>query len=326
LADIDILVPGPVGATLMAGLDGFRLHEPWKIENPDEREAMLGRVSDTIRGIARGFLPKVDAALIDRLPRLEIVASFGVGYDAVDAVHAARRGVIVTNTPDVLTEETADTAMGLLLMTVRELSAAERFLRAGRWGPEGDFPVSPGTLRDRTVGIVGLGRIGAAIARRVAASAVPVVYHSRTERPEVPWRHYDSLLAMARDVDTLVVALPGGAGTIGMINAEVLEALGPRGVVINIGRGSTIDEDALIAALAERRIFAAGLDVFRNEPRIDPRFLGLDNAVLLPHVGSSSVLTRNAMEQLVADNLRSWFFEGKPLTPVAETPWPREQG
>lgn len=324
MAEIDILVPGPVGATLIAGLAGFRLHEPWKLEDPVEREAMLAQCAPLIRGIARGFEPKVNAALIDRLPKLEIVASFGVGYDAVDAVHAARRGVIVTNTPDVLTEETADTAMGLLLMTVRELSASERYLRAGRWTTEGHFPVSLGTLRDRTVGIVGLGRIGAAIARRVEASAVPVVYHNRSPKPDAPWRYYPSLVEMARDVDTLVLALPGGASTMGIINAEVLEALGPRGVVINIGRGSAIDEEALIGALAERRIFAAGLDVFRNEPHIDPRFLTLDNVVLLPHVGSSSLLTRNAMDQLVADNLRSWFTEGRPLTPVAETPWPRK--
>lgn len=324
MAEIDILVPGPVGATLIAGLAGFRLHEPWKLEDPAEREAMLAQCAPLIRGIARGFEPKVNAALIDRLPKLEIVASFGVGYDAVDAGHAARRGVIVTNTPDVLTEETADTAMGLLLMTVRELSASERYLRAGRWTTEGHFPVSLGTLRDRTVGIVGLGRIGAAIARRVEASAVPVVYHNRSPKPDAPWRYYPSLVEMARDVDTLVLALPGGASTMGIINAEVLEALGPRGVVINIGRGSAIDEEALIGALAERRIFAAGLDVFRNEPHIDPRFLTLDNVVLLPHVGSSSLLTRNAMDQLVADNLRSWFTEGRPLTPVAETPWPRK--
>ena len=182
--------------------------------------------------------------------------------------------------------------------------------------------MTAGTLRDRTVGIAGLGRIGEAIARRLDASRVPVVYHSRRPKPGIPWRYYPDLIAMARDVDTLIDVLPGTADTDKVMNAAIFDALGPRGVFINIGRGTTVDETALIAVLTSKSILAAGLDVFWNEPHIDRRFLALDNAVLLPHVGSASIHTRDAMGQLVVDNLISWFEYGRPLTPVAETPWP----
>jgi lactate dehydrogenase-like 2-hydroxyacid dehydrogenase len=245
-----------------------------------------------------------------------------VGYDGIDVAAAAERGVIVTNTPDVLTEEVADTTLGLLLMTVRELSAAERHLRAGRWPTEGPYPLSA-SLRDRTVGIVGLGRIGMAIARRLDAMKVPVVYHARREVPGAPYRYYGGLVGMAADVDVLLAIVPGGAATKNLIDARVLEALGSNGIFINVGRGSTVDEPALIAALKNGTIRAAGLDVFAHEPHVPEELLALPNAVLLPHVGSASVFTRNAMSQLVVDNLRSWFHEGRPLTPVAETPWPR---
>ena len=184
------------------------------------------------------------------------------------------------------------------------------------------FPPSPATLRNRVVGIAGLGRIGLAIARRIAASAVPVVYHSRRPNPDAPYRYYNSLLGMAKDVDTLVAVLPASPATDGVINADVLAALGPRGIVINVGRGNAVDEHALIDALATHRIEGAGLDVYHNEPNIDRRFLALDNAVLLPHVGSASQATRTAMEELLEANLLSWFRTGKPVTPVAETPSP----
>ena len=223
----------------------------------------------------------------------------------------------------MLTEEVADTALGLLLMTVRELSAAERHLRAGKW-PAGNYPLT-GTMRDRTVGIVGLGRIGMAIARRLDAMQVPVVYHTRRPRPDVAYRHYADLAAMATDVDTLIVVVPGTAETRNMIDADILKALGPNGVLINIGRGIVVDEPALIAALKDGTIRAAGLDVFADEPNVPAELIALPNAVLLPHVGSASVHTRDAMGQLVVDNLRSWFEKGKPLTPVPETPWPRRE-
>jgi lactate dehydrogenase-like 2-hydroxyacid dehydrogenase len=275
-----------------------------------------------IRGIARGGgRSLVDRALIDRLPNLEIIANFGVGYDGIDLQRAAERGIVVTNTPDVLTEEVADTGLGLLLMTVREFSAAERYLRAGKWAATGAYPLT-GTLRDRRVGIAGLGRIGMAVARRLDAMQVPVVYHARHSRPEVPYRYYSDLHAMAIDVDTLIAILPGGEATRNRIDASVLKALGANGVFINIGRGSSVDEPALIAALQGGIIRAAGLDVFADEPNVPPELIALPNAVLLPHVASASKYTRAAMGQLMIDNLRSWFADRKPLTPVPETPWP----
>ena len=268
---------------------------------------------------------RTSAGRRERLPTLEIIASFGVGYDGIDLAAAAERGVIVTNTPDVLTEEVADTALGLLLMTVRELSAAERYLRAGRWPAEGPYPLSP-SLRDRTVGIVGLGRIGMAIARRLDAMRVRVVYHSRRARADASYRHYDNLRAMAADADVLLVIVPGTAATRHLVNAAILEALGPNGILINVGRGSVVDEAALVSALKAGTIRSAGLDVFANEPHVPADLIALPNAVLLPHVGSASVHTRNSMGELVVDNLKSWFHDGRPLTPVPETPWPALPG
>ena len=284
------------------------------------REAFLAEIGPRVRGLARGGHAHIGRDLIERLPHLEIIASFGVGYDGIDLVAAAEHGVVVTNTPDVLTEEVADTALGLLLMTVRELSAAERYLRAGRWAAEGPYPLSA-SLRDRMVGIVGLGRIGLAIARRLDAMKVEVAYHSRSARADTPYRYYDNLRRMAADVDVLLSILPGTEATKHLINASILEALGPDGILVNVGRGSVVDEAALVSALKDGTIRAAGLDVFADEPNVSPELVALTNAVLLPHVGSASVHTRNAMGQLVVDNLTSWFRDGKPLTPVPETPW-----
>jgi lactate dehydrogenase-like 2-hydroxyacid dehydrogenase len=203
---------------------------------------------------------------------------------------------------------------------VRELPQAERYLRAGKW-PTGNYPLSRATLRDRTIGMVGMGRIGVAIGRRLEAFGVPIVYHTRRKRPELAYRHYPQLIDMARDVDTLIVIVPGGATTKNMIDAKVLDALGPDGIVINVARGSVIDEPALIAALRERRIMAAGLDVFVNEPDVPQELLAMDNVVLLPHVGSASVFTREKMDQLLVDNVLAWAAGKPPLTPVPETPF-----
>ena len=310
MAKVDILSAGVLPEkTRLALASAFTIHDGEDLDGG-------------IRGLARGGHFDVDRALFDRLPNLEIVASFGVGYDGIDLKAAAERGIVVTNTPDVLTEEVADTALGLLLMTVRELSAAERHVRDGKW-TKGNYPLT-GTLRNRTVGIVGLGRIGMAIARRLDAMQVPVVYHTRHARPDVPYRYYADLRAMAADVDTLIAVLPGTPSTTNLIDAAILKALGTDGVLINIGRGIVVDEPALIAALKDGTIRAAGLDVFADEPNVPPALIALPNAVLLPHVGSASVYTRDAMGQLVVDNLRSWFEEGKPLTPVPETPVPRK--
>ena len=221
----------------------------------------------------------------------------------------------------MLTEEVADTALGLLLCTVRELPQAERFLRAGKWR-EKNYPLTRATLRNRTVGLVGMGRIGQAIARRLKAMQVPVVYHSRRPAAGVSYRHYPKLLDLARDVGVLLVITPGGAETKNLIDAAVLEALGPDGILINMSRGSVVDEAALIKALENKTIMSAGLDVYRNEPEVPQALIAMENVVLFPHLGSASVATREKMDQLVVDNLLAWAAGKAPPTPVAETPWP----
>ncbi|WP_420961203.1 2-hydroxyacid dehydrogenase [Brucella sp. IR073] len=274
-------------------------------------------LAQRIRGVA--VSGALNAAFMDALPNLEIVANFGVGYDNVDAAHAGKTGIMVTNTPDVLTEEVADTALGLLIDTVRELPQAQAWLRAGKWETEGNYPLTKLSLRGRRAGIFGLGRIGKAIARRLEAFGLSVAYHNRHRADDVVYDYYPSLLALAEAVDTLIVAAPGGAGTEKAVNAEVLRALGPDGVLINIGRGSVVDEEALIAALGSGTIAAAGLDVFADEPRVPQALIDLPNATLLPHVASASQATRRAMADLVVDNLVSWFKDGAALTPVRET-------
>jgi len=278
-------------------------------------------ISEEIAGKVRGIAAfgGINAAFIDALPHLEIIASFGVGYDSVDAAHAGKKGVMVTNTPDVLTEEVADTTLGLLLNTVRELSRAEAYLRDGRWVKDGPYRLTPGTLRGRKAGIFGMGRIGQAIARRLEAFGLPVAYHNRRRVEDLPYEYHATLLSLAAAVDTLICVVPGGASTAKAINADVLNALGPDGVFVNIGRGSTVDEAALAAALRDGTIFAAGLDVFADEPNVPKALLDLPNATLLPHVGSASIHTRNGMADLVVDNLESWFSKGEPVTAVPET-------
>ncbi|MDI4664888.1 2-hydroxyacid dehydrogenase [Xanthobacter autotrophicus] len=284
-------------------------------------EALSEANAGAVCAIATRGKVRVDEALMARLPNLRIVGNFGVGYDTVDAVAAARRGVIVTNTPDVLNEEVADLTLGLLLATVRQIPQADRFLRDGKW-LKAAYPLGP-TLRGRTVGIVGMGRIGKAIARRLEAFSVPVVYHGRRPQPDVALTYYASLLDMARDVSVLVVIVPGGAQTRHLVDAAVLAALGPDGILINVARGTVVDEAALLRALEARTILAAGLDVFADEPNVPEAFFALDNAVLLPHVGSSTHHTRTAMGQLVVDNILAVMDGKAPLTPVAETPWPK---
>ena len=299
--------------------EAFEVHRYHQAEDKDK---MLAEVGDRIETIAAGgHAIEVDASLIAKLPALRIIGNFGVGYDTVDTAAANARGIIVTNTPDVLTEEVADTALGLLLMTARELGQAEQYLRAGRWAAEGDYRLTPGTLRDRTIGIVGLGRIGKAIARRCEAFGLDVSYFGRNEQAGVGYRYFASVVELARAVDTIIVVTPGTAETQNLIDAEVLQALGERGILINVARGSVVDEAALKAALTNRTIFAAGLDVMVNEPNIDPELMKIDNLVLLPHVGSASVYTRMAMGQLVVDNLLAYRNRKPPLTPVPETPF-----
>jgi len=316
----DVILMGPLKPLIVRGLEAVcTVH---KTAEAKDRNALYAARAD-VKAIAVAVpVDKLTDAFMSRFPKLEVVSSFGVGYDHIDAKWAGAHGITVTNTPEVLTEEVADTALGLLLCTVRELPQAERYLRAGKW-PEKAFHLTRATLRNRTVGMVGMGAIGQAIARRLDAFRVPVVYHTRTKRAELPYRHYANLIDMARDVDTLMVIVPGGAATANMINAQVLDALGETGIVINMARGSVVDEPALIQALKDKRIMAAGLDVFAQEPQVPAELMAMDNVVLLPHVGSASVFTRDKMDQLVVDNIVAWVAGKPPLTPVAETPWQR---
>jgi lactate dehydrogenase-like 2-hydroxyacid dehydrogenase len=318
----EVVLIGPLKPVIVAGLDAaFTVH---KAAEAKDRDAFLASHAG-VRAIACSATQEpLPASLLGRFPKLEIVSTFGVGYDHIDVKYAAAHGVVVTNTPGVLTEEVADTALGLLLCTVREFPQAERFLRAGKWLKQG-YPLTRATLRNRTVGMVGMGAIGQAIARRLDAMRVPVAYYTRQPRTDVGYRFYHDLLEMARDVDILLAIVPGGPATHNMINTEVLDALGPDGIFINMARGSVVDEAALIKALREKRIMAAGLDVYVNEPQVPAELLAMENVVLFPHLGSASVHTRERMDQLVVDNIAAWAAGKPPLTPVAETPWRAKQ-
>src|SRR3954471_18081295 len=272
---IDLLIYGPVRPILENGFsDHFVVH---KAETRGDLERLTPAIREKIRGVAVTYhTVRADKDSLSQLPKLEMVASFGVGYDHIDARYSAEHGIVVTNTPDVLTEEVADVAMGLLISTVREFVKADRYVRSGLWQTQ-NYPLSVGSLRDRKVGIVGMGRIGQAIGRRLEASLVPVSYHSRNPSSAVSYTHYPDLMEMAKAVDTLIVIVPGGASTAKMINADVLSALGPRGVLINVARGSVVDEEALVAALKSGTILAAGLDVFANEPSVPDELKAMQN-------------------------------------------------
>jgi len=314
----EVLLIGPLKPVVVKGLDAIcTVYKVAAAQDPDGFIAAHSKVRAIACSDTRELIP---GSLMQRFPNLEIVSSFGVGYDHMDVKWAVAHNVVLTNTPDVLTEEVADTALGLLLCTVREFPQAERFLRAGKWLERG-YPLTKATLRNRTVGMVGMGAIGKAIARRLDAFGVPVVYHTRKPRRDVSYLHCPSLIEMARAVDILMVIVPGGAGTANLINAEVLAALGPDGILINMARGSVVDEPALIQALQQKRIMAAGLDVFAKEPDVPHELISMDNVVLFPHLGSASVYTREKMDQLMVDNIAAWAAGKPPLTPVAETPW-----
>jgi lactate dehydrogenase-like 2-hydroxyacid dehydrogenase len=314
----ELLIASPMMPMIEEQLDKHFTVE--RLYKAPDKEKLLAEFGPKVRALGATPGSKIDATLMGKLPKLEIVGSFGVGYDSVDAKWAGEHGIVVTNTPDVLNEEVADTALGLLLATIRQFPQADRYVRAGKW-IEKPFPLTV-TLQDRTIGVVGMGRIGKAIAKRLEAFNAPVVYHSRNKADGVSYKHYPDLKQMAKDVDVLIVITPGGAATKHLINKEVLEALGPNGIVINVARGSVIDEKALIDALRDKKILSAGLDVFEDEPKVPQGLIDMDHVVLLPHVGSASVHCRNLMGQLVVDNLIAWASGKPPLTPVAETPWP----
>lgn len=282
----------------------FRVHRLFTAEN---RDAFLAEIGPSIRGAAGAH---VDSALMAKLPELEIIANFGVGYDTIDTVAAKARGIRVTNTPDVLNDAVAEIALGLMISLARRLPQADRFVREGKW-PSGGFPLQT-ELTGKTVGILGLGRIGREIALRCQAMKMRVVYYGRRRQPREPFVYYDDLVAMARDVDWLVVMAPGGKATEKIVSRAVLEALGPEGRIVNMARGTLIDEAAMVEMLVRGELGGAALDVFEKEPKVPEALFGLDNVVLSPHQGSATNETRFLMGQLVVDNLVA-HFNGDPL-------------
>ena len=252
----------------------------------------------------KGIAPDVMAGL----PDLKVISSFGVGYDSIDANEAARRGILVGHTPDVLNDEVADTTIMLWLATSKHLVQGDAWARSGQWEEKGNYPLTK-SVRNRTVGILGLGRIGQTIAEMASMFDARVIYHTRSEK-DVPYTYYGDLVEMARDADVLIVITPGGAATKHLVNADVMNALGSEGILVNVSRGSVVDEVALIAALQDGRLGGAGLDVFDAEPHIPDALKALDNVVLAPHIGSATIETRDAMGALVCENLESWLANG----------------
>lgn len=304
----DLLITAPLPEFLDAPLKrDYPCHDYYRASH---KPGLLAAEGARIRGLVQSGGSQTPTALLDALPKLEIISVFGVGYDGVPVDYCRARGIKVTNTPDVLTDDVADVAVGLTLMTLRGFVHADRWLRAGRWS-QGPFPLMR-RLGGRTAGILGLGRIGKAIAQRLAAMGMRIAYTGRRAQPEVPYAFVGSLVELARSADVLVVACPGGAATRHLVNAEVLAALGAKGVLVNIARGSIVDEPALVQALSDGTLGAAGLDVFADEPNVPAALLGMDNVVLLPHVGSGTRESRGAMADLCKANLDAWFA-GRPL-------------
>jgi lactate dehydrogenase-like 2-hydroxyacid dehydrogenase len=282
---------------------------------PDAPAEFLAAHGDEIRAVVTSGRTGVDAELMAALPNLGAVVNFGVGYDTTDIQAAAERGVQVSNTPDVLTDCVADTAVGLTIDVMRQFSAADRYVRAGRWPMSGNYPLTR-QVSNKRVGIIGLGRIGSAIAKRLSAFGCAISYHNRHTVQGSPYTYVSSPVELASGVDVLIVAAAGGAGTQRLVSGEVIEALGPEGYLVNIARGSVVDEEALVEALVGGRLAGAGLDVFVDEPNVPEALLAMDNVVVLPHVASGTVETRAAMEELTLRNLDGFLKSGALVTPV----------
>lgn len=291
----------------------FTVHERLHETDP---EAFV-RIAPAIRALTGGGESVVSRALMDQLPALEMISIMGVGYDKVDVAAAIERGIPVTHTPDVLNDEVADLALGLMLSVARRIPLADRYVREHKWETTGPMPLAR-KMSGARLGIVGLGRIGSAIAKRAEAFGMSIAYTSRNPRPASPYRYHPSAKELAANVDFLVAITPGGEGTRKMINADVFKALGPRGFFINVARGTVCDEEALVEALRSGTIAGAGLDVFEAEPKVPQALKDMDNVVLTPHMASATHETRQAMADLALDNLRA-HFAGQPLlTPVPE--------
>ncbi len=308
----EIVIVGPMYPPTQQRLEAlFTAHRLWEAA---DREAFLGALRDRVRGIAVYALHGCPASLIEALPRLEIIACFGIGVDLIDIAAARARGIPITNTPEVVTDDTADIALALILAVERRIAEGDRFVRRGDW-PNGELRFGR-RLGGRKLGIVGLGRIGRAIARRSEAFGMAIAYYGPRRKPELPYRFVDDLVALAAWSDILVVACPGGAATKHLVNRAVLDALGSAGTLVNIARGSVVDQPALIAALQSGSLGGAGLDVYDNEPFVPRELVEMENTVLMPHTGSATDETRAAMGDLMIENLLA-HFAGRPLlTPV----------
>jgi len=304
----DLLLMCPLFPATMAQLDAaYTVHGYYEAADKD---AVIAGLADRVQAVATAGHVGMSVELMKRLPKLKIISCFGVGVDGIDVAAARKLGIAVTNTPDVLTECVADNAWALILGTMRRTVFNDKFVRAGNW-LKGNAPLAQKVSGNR-IGIIGLGRIGKAIARRAEAFGMKIGYHSRHRQPELAYDYYDKALDLARAVKILVLSCPGGKETERIANREVIEALGKDGYLINVSRGSTVDEPALVDALVGGRLGGAGLDVFAAEPKVPEALIKLDNVVLQPHVSSGTVATRTAMGQLVVDNLAA-FFARKPL-------------
>jgi lactate dehydrogenase-like 2-hydroxyacid dehydrogenase len=306
-----ILQAGPLVAWLEETL--ARDYELLPLHEQPDRAAFLARHGPRVEGLVTSARFGADRALLEQLPNLRVISSFGVGYETIDVGYARERGIPVGYTPDVLNDCVADTAFGLVIDVARRFSAADRFVRAGGW-LKAPYPLTT-QVSGKRLGIVGLGRIGRVIARRASGFDMEVRYHNRRVVPDLPYAYEPTLAGLAEWADFLVVVSAGGPATRHLVDARVLEALGPQGFLVNVARGSVVDEQALVKALQEKRIAGAGLDVYEDEPNVPPALFDLDNVVLLPHMASATNETRQAMAELVASNLAAFFATGR--VPVA---------
>jgi lactate dehydrogenase-like 2-hydroxyacid dehydrogenase len=285
----------------------YTAHKLWLAA---DRDALIASLAERIDAVATSGTKGMDDATMAKLPNLKMISHFGVGVDSIDTEAAKRRGVMVSNTPDVLTDDVADIAMGLIIAVSRKLAVGDRYVREGKW-LKGAMPLAE-SVQGKTLGVVGMGRIGRAIAKRGQAFNLKIAYQGPNKKTDVTWPYFSDAVALAKESDYLVAACPGGDATKGLVSRAVLEALGPKGIVINISRGSVIDEPAMIELLKSGKLGGAGLDVFADEPRVPEALFAIENVVLQPHVGSATHPTRKAMGQLQIDNLAA-YFAGKPL-------------
>jgi lactate dehydrogenase-like 2-hydroxyacid dehydrogenase len=308
----DLLITGPMYPPTLAELEQtYTAHRYWTA--PD-KDGLLASIADRITAVASSNSGGINGATIAKLPKLKVISHFGVGYDTVDIDAARKRGIPVTNTPDVLTEEVADLTLALLLATVRRVPQGDKYVREGKW-LKGPMALTE-SVQGKTLGILGIGRIGRAIAKRAEAFNLKIIYQGPNKKSDVSWTYFSDPVALAKEADIVVAACPGGEATRGLVSRAVIEAIGPKGTFVNISRGSVVDEPALIEALQSGKLGSAGLDVFADEPRVPEAFFAMDNVVLQPHVASATHQTRQAMGQLVIDNLAAHFAGKALLTPV----------